>query len=48
VGGIQAFDRDDAVKPGVAGFPYLAHATSADGRKELVGPEFISGREGHA
>src|SRR5262249_7425589 len=33
------FDRNDAIEAGVACFVDFAHATCADGRKDLVGSE---------
>jgi hypothetical protein len=45
--GLRNLDRDDTVEARVAGLPYLAHAARADGRKDLVGAEFVADREGH-
>src|SRR6516162_10499787 len=39
--------RDDAVEPRVASLVHLAHATRAEGRKDLVGPEFVACRKWH-
>ena len=41
------FDGDDAIEPRVAGLVYFAHTTRADGRKDLVGAEFVARRERH-
>ena len=44
---VQSLDGDDPIEPGVASLPYLAHATGADRRKDLVGSEFVANRERH-
>jgi hypothetical protein len=42
------FDGDIAVKARVMGAVDLAHPTLSDTCKNLVGAEFVAGREGHA
>ncbi len=38
----RRFDRYVATDPGVMGTIHLAHATLADGGKDLIRPEFVA------
>src|SRR5215472_1707818 len=43
----QNLDRDRALKPGVAGAIHLTHSTRTQGRNDLIGSEFCTGRQRH-
>ena len=45
--GRQNLDRYCAIQARVEGTIDLSHAASAQGRDDLIRPEFASGREGH-
>ena len=45
--GLGNFDRDDTIKPCVAGLVDLSHATRTDGRDDLVRAKSVAGRKRH-
>ncbi len=44
---LQTFDGDEAIQPGVAGFPHLSHCARADEGQDFVRAEFVAYGEGH-
>jgi hypothetical protein len=43
----QHLDGYFPIQPGVTGFVYFTHSAGANGRKNLVGTEFVACRERH-
>src|SRR5437879_1394142 len=45
--GFQVLDRDDAIEPCVARFPYLARAACADGCEDFIRTQVVAKLERH-
>ena len=46
--GLEDLDGDGAVETGVAAFVDFPHASSANRREDLIGPQFVTSSEGHS
>lgn len=44
---MRNFNRDIPAEPCIPGLPHLAHASRTDPRDDLVGAEFVAGRDRH-